>query len=121
MDTTQGMPPVPMPAGSMLEILRKRYNSAKYVADLWIPIMQAAFFYAVPFRNRYYLPGKEFQGTIQNTRVYDTTAVEAVSIFVSKLHDTMTPPEVQWGFLEVDESWVDDPSSGENLKLIQEA
>ena len=53
MDTTQGMPPVPMPAGSMLEILRKRYNSAKYVADLWIPIMQASFFYAVPFRNRY--------------------------------------------------------------------
>lgn len=121
MDTTQGMPPVAMPAGSMLEILRKRYNSAKYVADLWIPIMQAAFFYAVPFRNRYYLPGKEFQGTIQNTRVYDTTAVEAVTVFVSKLHDTMTPPQVQWGFLEVDESWVDDPSDENNLKLIQEA
>lgn len=121
MDTTQGMPPVPMPSESLLEILRKRYNSAKYVADLWIPIMQAAFFYAVPFRNRYYLPGKEFQGTIQNTRVYDTTAVEAVTVFVSKLHDTMTPPQVQWGFLEVDESWIDNPSDENNLKLIQEA
>jgi Bacteriophage head to tail connecting protein len=121
MDTTQGMPPVPMPAGSMLEILRKRYNAAKYVADLWIPIMQAAFFYAVPFRNRYYLPGKEFQGTTQNTRVYDTTAVEAVTIFVSKLHDTMTPPQVQWGFLEVDDSMVDDPEDEQSLQLIQEA
>jgi hypothetical protein len=121
MDTTQGMPPVAMPAGSMLEMLRKRYNAAKYVADLWIPIMQAAFFYAVPFRNRYYLPGKEFQGTSQNTRVYDTTAVEAVTIFVSKLHDTMTPPQVQWGFLEVDDSMVDDPENEEDLKLIQEA
>lgn len=121
MDTTQGMPPVPMPAGSMLEILRKRYNAAKYVADLWIPIMQAAFFYAVPFRNRYYLPGKEFQGTIQNTRVYDTTAVEGVTVFVSKLHDTMTPPQVQWGYLEVDDSMVDDPSSEDNLQYLQEA
>lgn len=121
MDTTQGMPPVAMPAGSLLEILRKRYNAAKYVADLWIPIMQASFFYAVPFRNRYYLPGKEFQGTTQNTRVYDTTAVEAVTTFVSKLHDTMTPPQVQWGFLEVDDSMVDDPSEESNMEIIETA
>jgi hypothetical protein len=121
MDTTQGMPATVMPAGSMLETLRKRYNAAKYVADLWIPIMQASFFYAVPFRNRYYLPGKEFQGTIQNTRVYDTTAVEAVTIFVSKLHDTMTPPQVQWGFLEVDDSMVDDPTKEENIAIMQDA
>jgi hypothetical protein len=121
MDTTQGMPPVAMPAGSLLEILRKRYNAAKYVADLWIPIMQASFFYAVPFRNRYYLPGKEFQGTTQNTRVYDTTAVEAVTTFVSKLHDTMTPPQVQWGFLEVDSSMVDDPSDESNMEIIETA
>lgn len=118
MDTTQGMPPVAMPTGSLLEMLRKRYNAAKYVADLWIPIMQASFFYAVPFRNRYYLPGKEFQGTIQNTRVYDTTAVEAVSTFVSKLHDTMTPPQVQWGFLEVDSSFVDDPDDKDAITII---
>lgn len=121
MDTTQGMPPVPMPANSLLETLRKRYNSAKYVADLWIPIQQASYFYCIPFRNRYYLPGKEFQGTIQNTRVYDTTAVEAVTTFVSKIHETMTPPKTQWGFLEVDDSMVDDPESDENLSILEEA
>lgn len=121
MDTTQGMPPVAMPGNSLLETLRKRYNSAKYIADLWIPIQQAAYFYAIPFRNRYYLPGKEFQGTIQNTRVYDTTAVEAVTNFVSKIHDTMTPPQVQWGFLEVDESMIDNPSDENNLQLLQDA
>lgn len=106
---------------TMLETLRKRYNAAKGVADLWIPIMQASFFYAIPFRNRYYLPGKEFQGTIQNNRVYDTTAVEGVKTFVSKLHDTMTPPQVQWGFLEVDESMVDDPDSDEGMAQIESA
>jgi len=121
MDTTQGMPPVPMPGTSLLEVLRKRYNAAKYVADLWIPIQQASYFYAIPFRNRYYLPGKEFQGTIQNTRVYDTTAVESVSNFVSKVHDTMTPPKTQWGFLEVDKSMVDDPDNQDNLPILQEA
>lgn len=121
MDTTQGMPPVAMPGNSFLEVLRKRYNAAKYVADLWIPIMQACFFYAVPFRNRYYLPGKEFQGTTQNTRVYDTTAVESVTTFVSKLHDTMTPPQVQWGFLLVDTAMVDDPTEANNIKILEEA
>jgi len=121
MDTTQGMPPVAMPGNSLLETLRKRYNSAKYVADLWIPIQQASYFYCIPFRNRYYLPGKEFQGTMQNSRVYDTTAVEAVTTFVSKIHETMTPPKVQWGFLEIDEKLVDDPDNEDNLALIEEA
>lgn len=118
MDTSEGMGTLGTP-NDLLETLRKRYNAAKYVADLWIPIMQASFFYAVPFRNRYYLPGKEFQGTIQNTRVYDTTAVESVKAFVSKLHDTMTPPQVQWGFLEIDEDMVDDPDS--NREFLEES
>lgn len=121
MDTTQGMPPVAMPGNSLLETLRKRYNAAKYVADLWIPIQQASYFYSIPFRNRYYLPGKEFQGTIQNTRLYDTTAVEAVTTFVSKIHDTMTPPKVQWAFLEVNEAMVDDPENEDNIKLLEQA
>jgi len=107
MDTSQGLGR-PGTGDSLIEVLRKRYNSAKYVADLWIPAMQASFFYAIPFRNRFYLPGKEFQGTMQNTRVYDTTAVEGVKTFVSKIHDTMTPPQTQWGFLEIDRDMVDD-------------
>lgn len=118
MDTSQGIGAVGVPI-TMLEVLRRRYNSAKYVADLWIPIMQACFFYAVPFRNRYYLPGKEFQGTTQNTRVYDTTAVEAVTTFVSKIHDAMTPPATQWGFLQVDDSFVDDPVA--EVQTLQDA
>jgi hypothetical protein len=121
MDTSEGLGTLGTP-NTMLERLRKRYNQAKGIADLWIPIMQACFFYAVPFRNRYYLPGKEFQGTAQNTRVYDTTAVEGVKSFVSKLHDSMTPPQVQWGFLEVDERMVekeDDPE--QQMRILEEA
>lgn len=119
MDTSQGWGQLGTP-DSLLELLRKRYNAAKYVADLWIPVMQASFFYAVPFRNRYYLPGKEFQGTQQNTRVYDTTAVESVKKFVSKIHDSMTPPQTQWGYLEVETSMFEDPE-GADLPMIQQA
>lgn len=120
MDTTQGLSQAGNPT-TLFEALKKRYNSAKYVADLWIPIMQACFFYAVPFRNRYYLPGKEFQGTAQNTRVYDTTAVEGVKTFVSKIHDAMTPPQTQWGFLQVDKDMIDDAEDEQQLVILQNA
>ncbi len=87
----------------LIERLRKRYNAAKSISDLWLSVLQASFHYAVPFRDRFYMPSQDFQGTLQNTRLYDTTAVEAANIFVSKLQDALTPPGVQWGYLEVDE------------------
>lgn len=90
------------------ERLMRRYNKAKTIADLWLSVLQASYFYAVPFRNRFYLPNKDFQGTMQNSRVYDTTAVEGTKTFVSKIQDTMTPPQVQWGFLEVDDTMIKD-------------
>lgn len=120
MDTSQGLGTLGTP-NTLLETLRKRYNAAKYTADLWIPIQQAAYFYTIPFRNRYYLPGKEFQGTIQNTRVYDTTAIEGVKTFVSKMHDTMTPPQVQWGFLDIDDSEMDKKFKETNKDTLNEA
>lgn len=89
--------------------LMKRYGAAKGIADLWQSILEACFHYAVPFRNRFYLPSKSFQGDLNNSRLFDTTAVESAKTFVSKIQDTMTPPQVQWGFLEVDEMMISDP------------
>lgn len=103
-----------------LNVLMKRYQAAKGIADLWQNILEACFHYAVPFRNRFYEPSQEFQGDTKNTRVFDTTAVEATKTFVSKLQDTMTPPQVQWGYLEVDDSMVDDPDEdADTLELAQ--
>lgn len=86
--------------------LIRRYRNAKQIADLWLSLLQACYHYAIPFRNRFYLPSKNFQGEMNNARLYDTTAVECTKTFVSKIQDTMTPPQVQWGFLEVDENMV---------------
>lgn len=86
------------------ELFKKRRSKAKQVADLWASLLEACYYYAVPYRNRFYRP-KEQQGEFKGTRLYDTTAVEATKTFVSKLHDAMTPPQVQWGYLDIDETF----------------
>lgn len=86
------------------ELFKKRYDNAKQVAALWASLLEACYYYAIPFRNRFYRP-KEQQGEFKASRIYDTTAVEATKTFVSKLHDAMTPPQVQWGFLDIDETF----------------
>lgn len=96
----------------------KRYKSAKSVADLWASLLEACFHYAVPFRNRFYRP-KEEQGEQKNKRLYDTTAVEATKTFVSKLHNAMTPPQIQWGYLEISDDYdEDDEDMREEAQLI---
>lgn len=86
------------------QLFMKRRGNAQNVADLWASLLEACYYYAVPYRNRFYRP-KEQQGEFKGTRIYDTTAVEATKTFVSKLHDAMTPPQVQWGYLDIDESF----------------
>lgn len=113
--------PDPQIVEKLHQELKKRYKAAKGIADLWQSILQASFFYAVPFRNRFYEPSPSFQGNMKNARLYDTTAVEATQTFVSKLQDTMTPPQTQWGYLEVDETMVDDPEDPATIMMLQSA
>lgn len=92
---------------NLLRELKKRYKAARRDADLWSNLLEACYHYAIPYRNRFYRP-KEFQGEQKNARIYDTTPIEAVKTFVSKMHSAMTPPQTQWGFLELDEEWFDE-------------
>ena len=85
----------------LLEQINQRYRKARTIADQWESILEASYFYAVPFRNRFYEP-KQFEGDLKNSRVYDTTAVSSMNTFTSKMHNAMTPPQTQWGFLQVD-------------------
>lgn len=99
-------------------LFRKRHQSAQGVADLWASLLEACYYYAVPYRNRFYRP-KEQQGEFKGTRIYDTTAVEATKTFVSKVHDAMTPPQVQWGYLDIDETF--DTEEDIDKNAVQEA
>ena len=105
-------------ATKLWQQFRKRYSSAQQVADLWASVLEACYYYAIPYRNRFYRP-KQQQGEFKGSRLYDTTAVEATKTFVSKLHSAMTPPQVQWGFLDIDES-VEGFEEEEKI-MIQEA
>lgn len=95
-------PDVPsMPEQTLLQQFLKRQKKAEGVADLWASLLEACYYYAVPQRNRFWRP-KQQQGEMKASRIYDTTAIEATKTFVSKLHDAMTPPGVQWGYLMLD-------------------
>lgn len=88
------------------EDFHARYKKAQGRADEWSSILEACFYYAVPFRNRF-SRNSESQGSFANAQLYDSTGVEATKSFVSKIHTIMTPPLTQWGFLVIDE---DDPN-----------
>jgi len=87
-----------------LEIFSKRQARATSDALLWAGLHEACYFYAIPNRNKFW-QSKENQGTQRGARVYDTTAIEATKTFVSKLHTAMTPPQTQWGYMQVDRVW----------------
>lgn len=93
--------------GALLQEFQKRYLKARDIAYLWAGLQESCYFNAIPSRNRYWRP-KPQQGDAKGTRLYDTTPIEATKTFVSKLHDAMTPPQVQWGYLELDELYDDD-------------
>jgi hypothetical protein len=102
----------------LLEQFQKRYKKAQGVADLWASLHQECYHYAIPNRNRFWRP-KEQQGELRGSRVFDTTAIESTKTFVSKMHTAMTPPQTQWGYLELDDNWdTENIVDKENAQII---
>lgn len=99
---------LPVPGNSrLLDQFQKRYKAAQEVAYLWSSLHNACYFYAIPNRDKFWRP-KEQQGEMRGARVYDTTAIEATKTFVSKLHTAMTPPQTQWGYMQLDPGWMEE-------------
>jgi hypothetical protein len=76
--------------------LIKRFNVAKSRSYQWIDLFDEAYSYAVPNRNTI---DSETPGSIKNAFVYDTTLVHATDIFVSKIHNALTPQGMKWATL----------------------
>lgn len=93
-----------------------RYKIAKARADEWSALLEACFYYAVPFRNRFYKP-TNYQGDFSNAYLYDSICVEATKTFVSKIHSVMCPPQIQWGYLKVDLSEIRTNIDGTNERV----
>ncbi len=78
---------------------KQRYEKAKGDSYLWIALYNECYHYTVPSRNLFYRSSL-VQGEQKNALVFDTTAVHALRGFVSKLQNSVTPPQQDWALLE---------------------
>ena len=85
-----------------LEQLKLRYKKARSKADMWAPLFEACYHYAVPSRNMYYWTS-QYQGASKNARVFDSTAVAALRNFVSKIQSGLCPAQTRWFLHEAGE------------------
>lgn len=84
---------------SKLETYKRRYVRAQGVAYQWWALLQACYHYFTPQRNLYYQTNQT-QAAQRNVRVYDTTQIAAGRNFVSKLQNSLCPPQMTWALLE---------------------
>ncbi len=83
-------------------IYKRRYENAYAISLQWRPIIEAAQHFCIPSKNIFnYLADGAVQGQIKNARVYDTTEMVYFRKFVAKIHDSMTPPQMDWCALKL--------------------
>jgi hypothetical protein len=73
--------------------LIKRFESAAQRKALWNDHFEQCYAYALPHREHF---NGEVRGAKKNTHIYDSTAVDAVQRFKSRLQANVCPPWRQW-------------------------
>lgn len=106
---------LPKAAGTPEDII-KRFEVAKKRKEHWRTYLQEGFDYAIPHRETFYTHQR---GQERNTHLYDSTAIEGVKEFVSRVQSTVIPPWRQWTKLRpgslMPEELQDDPELQEQL------
>jgi len=72
----------------------KRFNAANSRKALWIDVLQQAYQYALPQREEFYSNQRE--GQKKNEEVYDSTAINGLQRWASRMVATIMPPWRQW-------------------------
>ena len=75
--------------------LLKRFNAANSRKALWLDTLQQAYQYSLPQREQFY--GNKDEGQKKNQEVYDSTAVNGLQRYASRMQATLMPPWRQWG------------------------
>ena len=73
--------------------LLKRFEFAQKRKRLWEDQMEQCYAYALPHREHF---NGETRGGRKNVHIYDSTAVDAVQRFKSRLEANLTPPWRRW-------------------------
>lgn len=77
--------------------LLKRYNAANARKSLWIDTLQQAYQYSLPQREDFYENLRE--GQKKNQEVYDSTAINGLQKYASRMQATLMPPWRKWAKL----------------------
>lgn len=80
-----------------LEGITKRYEAAVATRQLWYSLYRECYRYAIPSRQLFtnYAPGQE-----KESELFDSTAVQGVLEFASRLQATIAPPWRNWSLFE---------------------
>lgn len=79
------------------QALLKRFNAANSRKSLWIDTLQQAYQYALPQREEFYENMRE--GQKKNEEVYDSTAINGLQKYASRMQATLMPPWRKWAKL----------------------
>lgn len=77
--------------------LLKRFNAANARKALWIDTLQQAYQYALPQREEFYQNQRE--GQKKNEEVFDSTAINGLQKYASRMQATLMPPWRKWAKL----------------------
>lgn len=77
--------------------LLKRFNAANARKGLWIDTLQQAYQYALPQREEFYQNQRE--GQKKNQEVFDSTAINGLQQYASRMQATLMPPWRKWAKL----------------------
>jgi len=86
------MADIPKGLGSAADLI-KRFGAARERRELWRSLLQEAYDYTIPQKETFNIhsPGQR-----KNRHVYDSTAVNGVEKFASRIMSSLTPPWMQW-------------------------
>jgi len=94
-----------------LENYKRRYSRARGESFNWWPMLESAYHYCIPNRNLFYYPDQN-KAAQKNIKVYDTTQIAATKNFVSKAHNSFTPPQQTWAFYDASDAMEDQEREG---------
>jgi len=77
--------------------LLRRFNAANARKSLWLDVLQQSYQYALPQREEFY--GNQREGQKKNEEVFDSTAINGLQQYASRMQATLMPPWRKWAVL----------------------
>lgn len=81
------------PTDGIVKQLLSRYSHARAIKDMWLPVFEECYEFALPQRESFF---SESIGSKRTDRIFDETAVVGVQEFASRLQAGIVPNYARW-------------------------